>query len=179
MKLVDYTSSRKYSNYNNILQLGFICTSGNSSSGIQTSLSTAITIAYNMIFKTKTTFSGPAVIVVSHIGDDMFNGFISSLITKKGKNGNRYLVQQQIVNNKFILDFYKGTDLEFHYEDKNALDVWKKTKLLAKYDRISLFGYLYSSVKQEQLTKSIIGPNTIYVARKHAWLYGPGGAPIN
>ncbi|CAG8746409.1 763_t:CDS:2 [Gigaspora margarita] len=67
-------------------------------------------------------------------------------------NAHQYLVtllDQQIVNNKFIFDFYKGMDLEFHYEDENALDVWKKTKNLAKYDGISLFGYLHSSVIQE------------------------------
>ncbi|CAG8536982.1 5575_t:CDS:1 [Cetraspora pellucida] len=170
----------------NILHPGFICTSGNSSSGVQTSLSNAITIAYNTIFKTKTTFSGPAVIgldqinitsqlledvyfipifltldkisiVISNIGDtDTYDGFISSLITAKGKNHDRYLIQQQIVNNKFILDFYKGTNLEFHYEDESALTVWKKAKILTKYNGTDLFGYLHSSVVQERLTKSMI-----------------------
>ncbi|RIB18009.1 hypothetical protein C2G38_2185821 [Gigaspora rosea] len=121
----------------NILQPGFICTSGNSSSGIQTSLSTAITIAYNTIFKTKTTFSGPAIIVVSRIEDNTFNGFVSSLITRKGKNKDR-------------------NEFKFHYEDKSALEVWKKTKILAKYYGINPFGYLHSSVIQERLTKSIV-----------------------
>ncbi|CAG8817340.1 16567_t:CDS:2, partial [Cetraspora pellucida] len=142
-----------------ILQPGFICTSGNHSSSIQTSLSNAITIAYNMIFKTKTTFFGSAVIglnqinitsqllediyfilifltldiiliVVLNIEDtDTYDKFASSLITKKGKNGDRYLVKQQIVNNKFILDFYKEMDLKFYYKDKSALNkdvcAWK------------------------------------------------------
>ncbi|KAF0500239.1 hypothetical protein F8M41_020330 [Gigaspora margarita] len=104
------------------------------------------------IFLTLDTIS----IIVSYIGDNTFNGFVSSLITKKGISKNMYLVQQQIVNNKFILDFYKGMDLEFHYKNENALDVWKKTKILAKYNGISLFGYIYSSVIQERLTKSIV-----------------------
>ncbi|KAF0421487.1 hypothetical protein F8M41_006779 [Gigaspora margarita] len=47
-------------------------------------------------------------------------------------------------------------DLKFHYEDENALDVWKKTKILAKYDGISLFGYIHSFVIQERSTKSMV-----------------------
>ncbi|CAG8503807.1 3584_t:CDS:2 [Racocetra persica] len=151
---MDYMHEIVVQSEDNILQPGFICTSGNSSSGIQTSLSTAITIDvyFIPIFLTLDTIS----IVISYIGDNTFNGFVSSLITKKEKNSDRYLVQQQIINNKFILDFYKETGLEFHYEDESVLEVWKKAKILAKYDRIALFGHLHSSVIQERSIKSIV-----------------------
>ncbi|CAG8748509.1 10492_t:CDS:1, partial [Racocetra fulgida] len=94
------------------------------------------------IFLTHDTIS----IVVSDIGDiDTYDGFVSSLITKKEKNCDRYLVQQKIINNKFILDFYKEMNLEFYYEDENALAVWKNAKVLSKYNGTDLFGYLYFS----------------------------------
>ncbi|KAF0483956.1 hypothetical protein F8M41_023162 [Gigaspora margarita] len=107
----------------NILQPGFICTSGNSSSSIQTSLSTAITVAYNMIFKTKTTFSGLAVIGLDQINitlqllEDIY--FIPIFLILD----TMLIVVLHIGDNTF-----NGMDLKFHYEDENALDIWKKNK---------------------------------------------------
>ncbi|CAG8582590.1 3721_t:CDS:2 [Cetraspora pellucida] len=112
-------------NKDNILQSGFICTSGNSSSGVQISLSIAITITYNMIFKTKTTFSGSAVIGLDQINiilqllEDIY--FVSIFLN---------LEPILIVISHIGDDIFNGTDLEFHYKDENALDIWKKTKLL-------------------------------------------------
>lgn len=172
-------------NETNPLQPGFICTSGDIMSEICLQPSTAVNIVYNQIFQTKTEHSGPAVlgfnnevivkkllhevefqplflkigqylVVVSNVGDSNGNGFVSSLmITKKGK---RNLVSQQIIDNKFILDFYQGTKLILHYEDESSDNIWKQIGIKQQENGSTLFGSNHTLVlqKREQTPNNIV-----------------------
>lgn len=97
---------------------------------------------------------GPYIVVISDIGnkptnisDDLKSGFTSSLLTRLGSK--RCLVLQRIAENQVTLDFYCGSVLEAHFEDKLPTTVWKKTGILKKYDGNTLFGLEDSCVQQE------------------------------
>ncbi|CAI2166481.1 7594_t:CDS:1 [Funneliformis geosporum] len=153
-------------NETNLLQPGFICTSGDIMSEVCLQPSTAVNTVYNKIFQTKTEHSGPAalgfnnevivkkllrevefqplflkigqyLVVISNIGDSNGNGFISSLmITIKGKRN----LLQHITNDKFILDFYQETNLILHYENESSNNVWKQIGIKQQENGSTLFG---------------------------------------
>ncbi|CAG8694553.1 15325_t:CDS:2, partial [Dentiscutata heterogama] len=146
--------------------------SGEYSSSILSSPFMAINSVYLLIFKTNTEYSGLAVMgfdnihIVNKIYENIFyfpiflkiepynivisdcsslpNKFISLLLITK--NSQRCLVLQQIIDDRFILDFYLKTTIIAHYEDETANGIWKKTNLKLKHDEITLFRFNHSLV---------------------------------
>ncbi|KAG9287023.1 hypothetical protein G9A89_022987 [Geosiphon pyriformis] len=137
-------------NEENLLQPGFVCTSGSETSKIFPTSSQAINNVYHNIFGKKTAYSGPAALDWKKYSSCIENwtsgtdGFISSVLTKKGQ---RTLALQQINGNTFILDFYKGKDILWHYKDQSANSVWNKVGITTHIDGTILFGYEHPLVQ--------------------------------
>ncbi|CAG8825762.1 9476_t:CDS:2, partial [Cetraspora pellucida] len=151
-------------NEENKLQPGFICASGNETSKVCLTPSQAVNSVYHIIFGKKTAYSGPAilrfndekivkklltgvvfrplflnigkhVVVVSKIEDQKFT---SSVLTKKSQ---KTLALQKINHNVFTLDFYKGEQILWHYEDQSANGVWAQAGIAMQLDGESLYGF--------------------------------------
>lgn len=157
-------------NEENKLQPGFICASGNETSKVCLTPSQAVNSVYHIIFGKKTAYSGPAilgfndekivkklltgvvfrplflnigkhVVVVSKIEDQKFT---SSVLTKKSQ---KTLALQKINHNVFTLDFYKGEQILWHYEDQSANGVWAQAGIAMQLDGESLYGFNHPSVQ--------------------------------
>ncbi|CAG8518547.1 4244_t:CDS:2, partial [Dentiscutata heterogama] len=115
------------------------------------------------------------LIVISNIGINALNNFktnfTSSLLTKL--ESNRCFVLQQLTEHGASLDFYTKDQLKKHFEDEIPTMVWKKTRILKKYNGNMLFGLENTMIQQAMQNKSIFdnitcSPDncTIFVVRR-------------
>ncbi|CAG8471517.1 11829_t:CDS:2 [Scutellospora calospora] len=177
----------------NRLQPEFVCVSGSETSKVCSTPSQAINSIYHIIFgkKTKTAYSGPSilgfnnkkivdklltgiafmpiflnignyVVVVSEIGDKKFT---SSILTKKSQ---RTLALQKINNNIYTLDFYKGDQLLWHFEDQSANSVWSQVGITMNFDGETLYRFNHPVV-QNAIQINLANSNPSITCTSHEW----------
>ncbi|RIB20254.1 hypothetical protein C2G38_2179782 [Gigaspora rosea] len=140
-------------NNNNLLKPGFQCTCEATTTEIESYPSTAISIYYQSIFKTKTEYSDKLSVIIINAGDleeDRFHGigsgFIFSFTTYYCNN--QHLFVLEIGESECILEIYLESICIKKITGKTPDKVWKNVEILQKYTGSYLFGITNASVHE-------------------------------